>query len=197
MDWLFWRDMGWLAVVHIITPFIPMAFPIRVGTLIAMAALYPWLLVIAVADLAGVASAVVQYYLYRRMDLDRFWIRVRRYPRAVALFDRLARRRFLLVVALNGTPLPDFLISVYASVERYPIGRFALAMALGRLLHVLPVVLGGVTLAWFSAYLARHANVVAALALFLGEAVVPFILCLATVLFLRALWARVQRGSVR
>lgn len=150
MDAQFWINLGWigLALVHIITPFVPFAWPLRALVTMTMAARHNWPLVVLVADGASTIGLVAQYYLFSWLKTERLIRWVEQFNLAKKISDSLQSRMFIGLVGLNISPIPETLLPLVASAKRYSIVKFAAAMFLGRLTHIVPMALGGAGLAW-------------------------------------------------
>lgn len=113
-----------------LSPFFPIGLePI----LMLFGRLYAPLLVAAIATLGGLYIEFLNYHLYGKL-LSLNGARRFRESRAVRFLQRLfGRAPFFTVWVCAWTPLPFWGARVLATMSDYPIGRYLLAAALGRL----------------------------------------------------------------
>jgi len=135
---LVWRDAALLAAFAMVTvwvhgpmsPFLPAAYE---PTLMFFGRLYPPLLIAALGTLANLYVEMLDYWLFARLGDFGPYRRLQTHPlftRAVRLF---ARRPFFTVWLFGWSPLPDWIIRLLAPAAHYPVGRYLLALGLGRL----------------------------------------------------------------
>jgi ribonucleoside-triphosphate reductase len=135
---LCWKDAALLAAFLMITvwvhgpisPFLPAAYE---PTLLFFGRLYPPLLIGVLGTLGNLYVEFLDYCLFRKLGDFGPYRRFQDHPlfaRAVRLF---ARRPFLTVWLFAWSPLPDWMVRLLAPAARYPVGRYLVAMGLGRL----------------------------------------------------------------
>jgi len=112
-----------------VSPLLPAAYE---PVLMHYGTLYPPLVVAAVGTVANLVVEALNYVLYGKMlssaSLSRLTeTRMARW--ALALFRRSP---FLAVWIGTWSPIPDWTIRLLAPMSRYPLGRYLVAMGLGR-----------------------------------------------------------------
>jgi membrane protein YqaA with SNARE-associated domain len=112
------------------SPFLPAAYE---PVLIAFGRLYPPLLIALLGTAGDLYIEYLDYHLFRCLGGFGPYAALQRHPlfaRAVAQFRR---RPFLTVWCFAWSPLPDWMIRLIAPAANFPLPRYLLAMALGRL----------------------------------------------------------------
>lgn len=113
-----------------ISPFLPAAYE---PTLMAFGRVYPPLLIAVLGTFANLYVELLDYHLFRAMGSVAAYRKLQQHPlfeRAVQWFRRAP---FLTTWLFAWSPLPDWMIRMIAPAARYPVGRYLLAMGLGRL----------------------------------------------------------------
>jgi len=135
---LVWRDAAALAAFVLLTvwvhgpmsPFLPAVYE---PSLLLFGRLYPPVLIAVLGTLANLYVEFLDYQLFRKLGDFSPYRRLQAHPlfaRAVAWFHRAP---FLTVWVFAWSPLPDWIIRMLAPAARYPVGRYLVAMGLGRL----------------------------------------------------------------
>jgi ribonucleoside-triphosphate reductase len=127
------------------SPFLPAAYE---PTLMAFGRLYPPLLIGVVGTLANLYVEFLDYHLFRAMAALGPYRRFQAHPmfaRAVRWFDRAP---FATTWLFGWSPLPDWMVRMIAPAAGYPVGRYLLALGLGRLPRF-----------WFFAALGAHLRI--------------------------------------
>ncbi len=135
---LVWKDAALLAAFALITvwvhgpasPFLPAAYE---PTLLFFGRLYPPLLVAVLGTLANLYVEMLDYWLIVRLGDVGPYRRLRERPWFARVVRLFARRPFLTVWVFGWSPLPDWIIRLIAPAARYPVGRYLVALGLGRL----------------------------------------------------------------
>lgn len=112
------------------SPFLPATYE---PVLIAFGRLYPPLMIALLGTVGDLYVEYLDYHLFRKLGGFGPYEALQRQPlfaRAVALFRR---RPFFTVWFFACSPLPDWMIRLIAPAAGYPVPRYLLAMALGRL----------------------------------------------------------------
>lgn len=135
---LCWKDAAVLAGFVMLTvwvhgplsPFLPVVYE---PTLLLFGRLYAPLLIALLGTVGNLYVEFLDYWLFRMLGGFGPYRRLQDHPlfaRAVRLF---AKRPFLTVWVFAWSPLPDWMVRMIAPAARYPIGRYLVAMGLGRL----------------------------------------------------------------
>ena len=134
----------------------PFTMTLRVSITAGAVDVIPWPVVLLVAATASSIGVLPVYFLTR-------WKIAHPWERQVAAHTTIARLRtrwrghmFLWQIVLNAIPFVDLVGTGLAGCERYPFWRLFPALVIGRSIHNLPVVLGGLMLAkqpWFQTWL--------------------------------------------
>jgi hypothetical protein len=112
------------------SPFLPAAYE---PVLLLFGRVYPPLLIGLLGTFGDLYVEYLDYQLFLGLGAFGPYRTLLKHPlftRAVALFNRSP---FLAVWLFAWSPLPDWMIRVIAPAARYPVGRYLLAMGLGRL----------------------------------------------------------------
>lgn len=145
MDGMLWQ----LVVANLLTPNAPFIFPWRMAATAEAATVYPWWIVLSIANLCGAIGMIPVYALARWFAADSWHQRIERYPVLQQLRHRWRSNMFVVQICMNATPLPDVVSSGLAGCERYPLWKFMLSQILGRSFHNVPLILGGALLGRF------------------------------------------------
>lgn len=164
MDQLFWREMTEVITANFLVPFVPWIWATRAAVTAAAAASQPWWIVLLVANLAGLPALIIMTWVIRHAH---GWV-ARQWPRLTVppLRHGLCTSLFL----LGASPAPEYMTALVAGANRCPWPIMIIVIAAGRMLHHLPIVLGGAILGhhpWFRSLLelGRHPLVMVATAL--------------------------------
>lgn len=144
------KKYGWWGLVfaHVVTPFIPLAFPVRVGMTAYMATQHGFCKVVLIANTVSALSLMAQYLIYQYLG-SAHWLATIEHDQLIGpIIGTLDAHMFLTLIGLNISPFPETLWPLIASARDYPIWKFGLAMWLGRLTHTIPMALGGIGLQW-------------------------------------------------
>lgn len=131
-------DAGALAALALITiwvhgpmsPLLPAAYE---PTLMFFGRLYPPLLIAVIGTLANLYIEFLDYHLFRAMAATRPYRRLTQHALFARATRAFARRPFLTTWVFAWSPMPDWMVRLLAPAAGYPVSRYLLAMALGRL----------------------------------------------------------------
>ncbi len=112
------------------SPFLPAAYE---PVLIAFGQMYPPLLIASLGTVGDLYVEYLDYHLFRRLGGFGPYAALQRQPLFARAMNLFRRRPFLTVWFFACSPLPDWMIRLIAPAAGYPIPRYLLAMALGRL----------------------------------------------------------------
>jgi len=145
VDRLIWE----FVIYNLICPALPVLFPWRVAATAAAVQVLPWWLVLIGANALGAIGMLPILFVFRHYGAQPWNDLSRRWPVVQACRRRFRRNMFGLQIALNATPLPDYVSCALAGSERYSVFRFWTAQFIGRTIHNLPLVIGGTILSHF------------------------------------------------
>jgi uncharacterized membrane protein YdjX (TVP38/TMEM64 family) len=127
-----WTGLGSLALISAwchgpASPFLPAAFE---PVLLAYGRIHPPLVVALVGTAASLVVEAINYVSYGYLLRGRYLLRVREV--SAGLTRMFGRRPFLACLLVASTPVPDWSARMLGALARYPLRRYLLALALGR-----------------------------------------------------------------
>lgn len=144
-----------LFLVNLISTFDVVMAPLRVAMTMGAVDTLPWWLVLIVASIAGAVGIMPLYFLAKWKIAHPWQRQVVVHPELARLHTRWRRHMFLWLLILCSIPYVDLVGTGLAGCERYPFRRMLAVLLLGRCIHNLPLVLGGLLLAkyaWFQSF---------------------------------------------
>jgi membrane protein YqaA with SNARE-associated domain len=112
-----------------VSPFLPAAYE---PVLMHYGTLYPALVVAGVGTAANLVVEAVNYGLYERVLNSTSLARLTETRLARWALELFQRAPFLAIWIGTWSPIPDWTIRLLAPMSRYPLGRYLVAMGLGR-----------------------------------------------------------------
>lgn len=137
-------SLGLLLVVTATAPTFNFVLPIRpTWLLFLLPAQINWLIVALVGVVGSTIGVLPLFWAMKKVKdaaTVQKWLRYRWLQR---FLQRFKHRPFLLIIALTLTPIPDQLIGILGALENYPLKKYVLANAIGRLFFYIPIALAG------------------------------------------------------
>jgi uncharacterized membrane protein YdjX (TVP38/TMEM64 family) len=127
-----WTGLGSLALISAwchgpASPLLPAAFE---PVLLAYGQMYPPLVVALVGTAASIVAEAINYVSYGYLLRGRYLLRVREV--SAGLTRMFGRHPFLVCLLAAFTPVPDWSVRILGALARYPVRRYLLAFAVGR-----------------------------------------------------------------
>lgn len=137
-------SLALLFLVTLAAPTFNFVLPIRpTWLLFLLPAQINWGIVAVVGIIGSTLGAVPLFWATTKLKDVKTVERWLSYRWVQWFVEKFKDKPFLLIIFLILTPVPDQLLGILGALERYPMKKFLLANAVGRVLFYVPLVLTG------------------------------------------------------